>query len=161
MGGDVELRVLDDRTLEDLLEVAVADAAPEEVMPPVAGSPGWTVARREAFLAFFRPMLGGVDTTIYAIMVDGEIAGFMRLKRLATVAETGMWLGRSWRGKGVGAAALRRLLREAACAGFVKVVADTTPGNVAALGVLRGAGARIVIAGDRVYAEMAIDPAYS
>lgn len=156
----IQLRPLDEETLRDLLEVAVADASPEEVMPPFAGPPGWTDERRQAFLDFFGPMMAEVP--LFAITVDGAIAGFIRMKRLTEdTAETGIWLGRSWRGKGIGAAALDRLLVEAARAGFAKVVADTTPGNAAALGTLRRAGAQTRAEGDKIYAELATNPAYS
>jgi RimJ/RimL family protein N-acetyltransferase len=55
--------------------------------------------------------------------------------------ETGMWLGQSARGQGVGVAALRALLAEAARVGARVVVAETTPSNAEALGVLRKCGA--------------------
>lgn len=159
MQRNVRLKLLEEETLARLLEVAVADADPKEVMPPVDGPAGWTASRKQAFMDFFRPMLP--DASLYAITVDGEIAGFMRMKRLAdNTAETGMWLGRSWRGKGIGAAALDLLLAEAARVGLAKVVADTVPGNSAALGTLRRGGAQLETAGDKIYAEIPIDPAY-
>jgi hypothetical protein len=86
---------LDSQTLHDLLEVAIADAAPDEVMPPFS-DPGWTPARRQAFLDFFMPLLG----TIYGITVDDALAGFTRLSPKGEgAAETGIWLGRSFRDK--------------------------------------------------------------
>ena len=48
--------------------------------------------------------------------------------------ETGMWVGQSARGQGIGVAALRLLLAEAARAGSRRVVAETTYHNTAALG---------------------------
>ena len=50
----VRLRPLTEEGLAELLEVAVADAEPAEVLAPVAGSPGWTAERRRAFLEFHR-----------------------------------------------------------------------------------------------------------
>src|SRR5688500_7042973 len=101
MRPDVQLRQLDETSLGELLEVAVADTDPDETMPPMPGNPGWTPARREAFLEFFRPMLAGLvgprTTLIYAITAGGQIAGFIRLSRTSRedAAETGIWLGRS------------------------------------------------------------------
>jgi RimJ/RimL family protein N-acetyltransferase len=159
----VSLRELDEAGLRELLAVAVADATPEETMPPVQGPPGWTEEKERAFLAFFGPMLDSSETVIFGITVDGGLAGFMRLKRMEPpgTAETGMWLGRSWRGRGIGGAALDALLREAARRGYRRVVADTTPGNVAAQGVLRHGRAVTRAEGDKIYAEITIDPGYA
>jgi RimJ/RimL family protein N-acetyltransferase len=163
MKQDIALRRLDEPGLHRLLEVAVADAEPDETMPPMPGEQGWSEARRQYFLAFFGPMLGSLETIIYAITVGGETAGFMRLKRIDQpgTAETGMWLGRSYRGKGIGAAALQVLLREAARHGYQRMVADTTPGNLAAQGVLRHNRATTRAGDGKIYAEIAIGPAYA
>jgi RimJ/RimL family protein N-acetyltransferase len=127
------------------------------------GHPTWTVERREAFMAFFRPMLRSPGIAIYAVMAGGAMAGFMRLKRMdpPDTAETGIWLGRSHRGKGTGAAALRLLLEEAGKQGYCRVVADTTVGNLAAQSVLRRGRAAMRQDGDKIYAEMVIDPGYA
>lgn len=153
----------DEAGLRALLAVAVADATPEETMPPFEGPPGWTDAKQEFFLEFFRPMVASDETAVFALTVDGGIAGFMRLKRVQEVgtAETGMWLGRSYRGRGIGAAAFDALLAEAAKRGYTLVVADTTPQNVAALGVLRHGRARTREEDGKIYAEIAIGPGYA
>jgi RimJ/RimL family protein N-acetyltransferase len=152
MPQHIELLRLDQSKLHDLLEVAVADASAAEVMPPLLPyEQGWSAAMRQAFLDFFEPMLG----TIYGITVSGELVGFIRLSPLSSregTAETGMWLGRSWRGKGVGQAALRALVTEASRNGFTKIVAETTPENVAAIGTLRKNGASL-----KIYAEITVD----
>jgi RimJ/RimL family protein N-acetyltransferase len=158
--NNVRLRQLNESSLEDLLEVAVTDAEPDETMPPMPGHPGWSPERRAGFREFFRPMLAGLTgpkrTIIYAIIVDDRIAGFIRLARTDRegVAETGMWLGRSWRGRGIASQSLRLLVAEAAGHGFTKLAADTSPENAPALGALRALGAQLW-----VYAELAIDPA--
>jgi RimJ/RimL family protein N-acetyltransferase len=165
---DVALNeILDEAGLRALLAVAVADATPEETMPPAEGPPGWTDDKQRFFLEFFRPAVLSQDVAIFAIVAVDEIAGFIRLKRMpeetngAGTAETGMWLGRSYRGKGLGAAALDALLAEAAKRGYSRVVADTTPKNVAALGVLRRGQARLREGDGKIYAEIAIDPGYA
>jgi len=167
---DVSLREIEDEAgLWALLAVAVADATPEETMPPFEGPPGWTEEKQEFFLGFFLPVVASDGTAAFAITVDGEIAGFIRLKRMAQrdadmtggTAETGMWLGRSFRGKGVGTAAFDALLAEAAKRGYRRVVADTMPQNVAALGVLRHGRARTREEDGKIYAEIAIGPGYA
>jgi RimJ/RimL family protein N-acetyltransferase len=160
----VELeRLRDEAGLRRLLEVAVAQTDPDEAMPPMPGHPAWTAQRREAFLAFFGPMLDSPDVVIYAVIVEKAMAGFTRLKKTGQpgTAETGMWLGRTYRGRGIGAAVLQKLLREAAGEGLTRIVADTTIGNLAAQGVLRHASARMVEKDGKIYAEIAIDPAYA
>ncbi len=122
--------------------------------------------RQAAFLGFFEPMLAGFHgpkrTVIYGVRIDGLMAGFMRLALTDRpgVAETGMWLGRAWRGLGAGTAALRELFKEAARAGVHTVVADTTPENKAAIGALRKLGATLR-QGDKIYAEISIGTAYA
>lgn len=160
----LRLAPLDLRLVESLLGVAVADAAPEEVMPPVAGPPGWTPARREAFRAFYRARLAGFAgpdrTVMYAVTVDGQVVGMIRLAVRGgedgdpAVLETGIWLARTWRGRGVGAAALRAVLAEAWSHGARAVVADSTTANPAALAVLRTCGAVLTTTGTTVYAEI-------
>ncbi|GGK98765.1 hypothetical protein Ppa06_67000 [Planomonospora parontospora subsp. parontospora] len=54
MRSDVTLQPLDETSLRELLDAAVADADPLEVMPPVDGPAGWTAGRRQAFLDFHR-----------------------------------------------------------------------------------------------------------
>ncbi|QNP75496.1 GNAT family N-acetyltransferase [Streptomyces roseirectus] len=144
----MEVRRVDEDSLEGLLAVAVEDAAPEEVMPPVAGPPGWTALRRDAFRDWHRSrfpgLAGPLGESTFTVVDDGVPVGSARLAlRGEGVLETGMWLGRSHRGRGIGTAALRLLLDEAARAGARVVVADTTADNSAALGVLRRSGAAL------------------
>jgi RimJ/RimL family protein N-acetyltransferase len=141
MPRKIQVLRLDSQTLHDLLEVAIADAAPDEVMPPFP-DPGWTPARRQAFLDFFMPLLG----TIYGITVDDALAGFTRLSPKGEgAAETGIWLGRSFRGQGAAVGALQELLKEATAIGFTKVIADTSMENLAAQATLRKIGANLKV----------------
>jgi RimJ/RimL family protein N-acetyltransferase len=71
-------------------------------------------------------------------------------------AETGMWLGTSLRGKGIGVTAVQLLVGEAARVGIRRVVAETTAANVAAIGVLRRCGAVFSVDGTQVHAEISI-----
>ncbi|SDK82946.1 Acetyltransferase (GNAT) domain-containing protein [Arthrobacter sp. ov407] len=57
--------------------------------------------------------------------------------------ETGIWLARSFRGRGVGREALRLVKALAASAGATVLVAETTAGNVGALALLKSAGAEL------------------
>ena len=68
-----------------------------------------------------------------------------------------MWLGRSARGQGIGAAALRELLNAAARAGMRAVVAETTPDNIGAVSVLRKCGAKLREDDGKVRAEICLD----
>ena len=63
---------------------------------------------------------------------------------VAAALETGIWLARSFRGRGVGREALRLVKERAASAGAAVLVADTTAGNVSALALLKSAGAELV-----------------
>lgn len=163
MRGAVRLEPVDERNLEPLLSVAAAEAEPEDVMPPVEAPTGWSLARRDAFREFHRASFGGLDgatrTLMYAIVAGGEVVGMIRMTRCDDpgTAETGMWLGRSARGRGLGVAALRELLNVAAAAGMHTVVAETTPDNHGAVAVLRKCGARLREQGGKLRAEMCLD----
>ncbi|MEV4617169.1 GNAT family N-acetyltransferase [Asanoa sp. NPDC049573] len=140
----------------------MSDATPEEVMPPVEGPPGWTEGRQEFFRAFHRERRPGLDgplrTVMFAIETDTGVIGMIRMTLDDDgTAETGMWLARSARGRGLGTEALRTLLDEARAAGARTVRADTTPGNKAALAVLGRTGAALVPDGDKVYARLELD----
>ncbi|MET7832936.1 Protein N-acetyltransferase, RimJ/RimL family [Micromonospora sediminicola] len=165
MTGAVRLEPVDERNLEPLLSVAAAEAEPEDVMPPVDAPAGWSLARRDAFREFHRASFGGLAgptrTAMYAVVSGGEVVGMVRMARRDEpgVVETGMWLGRSARGRGLGAAALRELLHAAAAAGMHTVVADTTPDNAGALSVLRRCGAELREENGRIHARMCLDSA--
>ncbi|WP_079102837.1 GNAT family N-acetyltransferase [Streptomyces sp. TP-A0356] len=139
----MEVQQVDEESLEELLSVAVEDAAPEEVVPPVAGPPGWTTERRETFRNWHRArrpgLAGPLRESTFAITHNGTIVGsaLLALRDSRDVLEAGMWLGRSHRGRRIGTATLRILLDEAARAGARAVVADTKAHNTAALAALR------------------------
>ncbi|MEV0806979.1 GNAT family N-acetyltransferase [Micromonospora sp. NPDC050200] len=163
MTGAVRLEQVNEQNLEPLLSVAVAEAEPGDVMPPVEAPAGWSAARREAFREFHRASFAGLDgptrTRMYAIVGGGEVVGMVRMRRCEEpgVVETGMWLGRSARGQGLGVGALRELLNEAAAAGMRAVVADTTRDNIGAVQVLKKCGAKLLENGDEVHARICLD----
>ena len=123
MGIVVRLTPVDERLLTPLLSVAVAETKPEEVMPPVEAPPGWSQPRRDAFCEFYRSHYRGLNgptrTLTYGILCNSDVVGMIRMARSdgPDTLETGMWLGRSARGRGIGGRALRLLLDEAAHTG--------------------------------------------
>lgn len=138
--------------LEQLVQVATVDASADEVTPALTAGNCWT-ARRVAWLRDFHRarrtgLAGPAGEATWAVVVDERVVGSVRLKRTETpgVLETGAWLTRAARGRGVGRAAAAAVLREAAAAGADAVRADTTTGNAAALGVLYRLGFRLVAA---------------
>jgi ribosomal-protein-alanine N-acetyltransferase len=146
---DVSLVDVDETVLEQLLELAKREASPDEVAPPLGG-PGWNLERTAWFFSYHRAAAHGLDgdagEKTWGILADGSLAGSIRLKRVDAgnghqTAETGIWLGRSFRSRGVGTAALRLVLREACKAGIARVTARTLTGNLGAQRVLASAGA--------------------
>jgi RimJ/RimL family protein N-acetyltransferase len=137
----VMLQPVDEDLLPRLLDVAVAEAEPDEVMPPVPGPPGWTDERRAAFGDYHRSN----DETTYTVMVDGAIVGAARLAPAEApgAVEVGIWLGRSVRGKGYSTEALRLLIDEARARGTSALIAETTASNLPAVGALRTHGAKL------------------
>ncbi|HEY2061959.1 GNAT family N-acetyltransferase [Amycolatopsis sp. NBC_01480] len=158
---EIVLTPLDEPSLARLLEAAVADADPHEVMPPVEGPPGWTPERREAFLAFHRRRSLDPDTAIettWLIEVDGRAAGAARLQPVhggsAVEVEAGVWLGRSCRGRGIGKRVAEVLLEAARDGGAARFIASTTVDNAAARRLLSGTGADLDVHGGEVDARL-------
>jgi len=143
----VTLVAVDDTVLAELVRVATAEAAADEVTPRgPAGGPDWTPERVAWLRRFHTERRTGLDgpagEATWAVLVDGRVAGSVRLQRTVdpAVLETGAWLARAQRGRGVGRAALTAVLQQAALAGATAVRADTTAGNAAALALLDRAG---------------------
>ena len=152
---------LDEPELARLLEAAVADADPLEVMPPVDGPGGWNDTRREAFLSFHRRRSLNPDTAIettWLIEADGRAAGAAWLRpvsgRTAMEVEAGVWLGRSMRGRGIGKRVAEVLLDAARDGGAVRFVATTTVDNAAARRLLSSTGAELDVHGADVDARL-------
>lgn len=159
MRPDVTLRQLDEDLLQDLLEAAVADADPHEVMPPVAGPAGWTAERRTAFSRFHRSRSLSADPVevTYAIVVGDAVVGAARLcpvQGAEHTVEAGVWIGRSHRGSGVGGQVLHHLLALARAGGFDSLFVSTTPDNTASQRLLTALGADLVREGDAVTAQV-------
>jgi RimJ/RimL family protein N-acetyltransferase len=137
----IRLSKLDPATAGQLVAAAVAGAAPAEVMPHTGG-PDWTADAQAAYHGFLEAQLADEDTATYTVGMGDAIVGVIRLtRRDAITAETGMWLCRHARGRGLGTAALRAVLVAARGLGYRVVVAETTADNAAALGVLAACGA--------------------
>lgn len=137
---------MDDDALKRLVEVAVADAHPDEVTPPLTPGSAWTPERVSWLCDFHRDRRGGLDgpkgEATWAVLAEGSIIGSVRLKRTAEsgVLQTGLWLARATRKRGWGRLALAACLREAVLLGVSAVQADTTADNGGALTILRDLG---------------------
>ena len=143
---EVRLARVDDTMLERLLELAQRDASADDVTPPLGSGTGWNAERTNWFRSYHRAAAAGLDGPAseksWAVLCDGSPAGSVRLKRIDDgTVETGIWLGRTYRGLGIGGAAMRLVLAEARRAGLRNVVASTTAGNIGAQRLLTAAGA--------------------
>ena len=162
MTSGVRLRPVDDATLSRLVAAALADAAPGEVTPPLTPGTRWTPERVRWLQRFHVERRAGLDgpagEATWAVELDGAVVGAVRLKRTAEpgVLETGIWLTRGARGRGIGRRALGGVLDEAAALGAYEVAAETTRGNGPALAVLRNLGFSTAADGERVVARRGI-----
>ncbi|MGY4543563.1 ribosomal-protein-alanine N-acetyltransferase [Arthrobacter sp. UYNi723] len=148
---EVRLADVDDPMMERLLELAQLDAAADDVTPPLGNGTGWNPERVDWFRTYHRSAAAGLEGPAaeksWAVLCDGSPAGAIRLKLTDEetaqheTAETGIWLGRSYRGRGVGGAALELVLAEARRVGLHQVVAHTAAGNIGAQRLLTAAGA--------------------
>ena len=143
----VRLFDVSDAVLEQLLTVAIQDADADEVTPPLGSAAGWN-SERISWFREYHHAAAGLDGPArqksWAISADGDLAGSIRLKRTgAESLETGIWLGRRFRGRGVAREALRLVIDRAAATGAAVLEAETTAGNAAALALLGAAGAEL------------------
>lgn len=165
MGEAVTFARVGDDCLDALVAAAVADAAPDDVTPPLTGGDGWTPERIAWLRAYHRERQGGLDEPPFEIswaVRSGErVLGAVRLRRTAPGdADTGIWLVRSVRGAGVGTRAVAFALNRAREHEDLRCVgATTTASNAAAQGLLRRLG--FVVSpgdGDAVHATYALRP---
>lgn len=167
----VELRPLTEATLSRLVAAALEGAEPDEVTPPVAPGEGWTPERVGWLRAFHRDRRRGLEgpaqeATWAVVEITGEgrdaerVVGSVRLRRTGEpgVLETGIWLVRDARGRGVGRQAVRLVLDRARGAGAVTVRAETMPGNAGAVALLRSLGFRARSHGEHVRADLHLGP---
>ncbi|MGY1752759.1 GNAT family N-acetyltransferase [Blastococcus sp. SYSU D01042] len=165
----VGLAPVTESRLARLVATALDGAAPDEVTPPVTPGERWTPERVEWLRAFHRDRRAGLDgpareATWVVVVVGGEgvegerVVGSVRLRRTGepAVLETGIWLARAARGRGIGRQALEQVLDRAREAGATAVRADTTSGNAAALSVLAALGFTTTVDGERVRAELVL-----
>ena len=163
---DVALLDITEAVLERLLAVALADADADEVTPPLGASPGWNADRVRWFLAYHRAAAAGLDgparEKTWAVTTGGTLAGAVRLKAVSApgtavgslALETGIWLRRSLRGRGIGRAALQLVTLQAAATGAAVLTADTATDNAAARSLLAGLGSTLAADGTRVTARI-------
>jgi RimJ/RimL family protein N-acetyltransferase len=162
--SSVGLIAVDEEALEQLVHAAVSDASADEVTPPLNAGAEWTPARVAWLETFHRDRRAGISgatgEATWAVVVGSAVVGSVRLKSTNEpgVLETGIWLTRSSRGRGVAVAAMAAVLRTAAALGAQEVRADTTTGNISALGVLRRLGFDLEVTdGDSVRARLLYD----
>jgi RimJ/RimL family protein N-acetyltransferase len=137
----VTLQPVDDHLLPRLLELAVTDTDPQEVMPGEPAEPGWTAERRAAFENLHRPAGGAA----YAVLVEGRPVGAARIipAEAPRALEAYVWLARSARGRGYSTEALCLLIDEARAHGASAIIAETRISNKAAVSMLRSLGATL------------------
>lgn len=155
----VTLVPVDDAVLEELVVAATERADADEVTPPV-GPPtddpatGWSPERVAWLRSFHRDRRAGLDgparEATWAVLLDADVVGSVRLASTPTsgVVETGLWLVRDVRGRGLGHAVMAAVLERATASGAASVRARTTAGNVGARAVLRRAGFALTVGAD-------------
>lgn len=164
--ASVALVAVDEAVLAQLVHAATTDAEADEVTPAVTPGGSWTPARVAWLRDFHRVRRAGLSgpagEASWAVVVDERVVGAVRLKRTDErgVLETGIWLTRGVRGRGVGRAAMAAALRQAATWGARAVRADTTVTNAGALAVLAGLGFDLTPAGHgpAVRARLLLEP---
>ncbi|MCO5974203.1 GNAT family N-acetyltransferase [Actinoallomurus soli] len=137
----VTLQPVDEHLLPRLLELAVDDTDPHEVIPGESEAHGWTAERRAAFDELHRPEGGAA----YAVLADDRLVGGARITpaEAPRAVEAYVWLARSARGKGYSTHAFCLLIDEARAHGAHAIVAETQISNTPAVCMLRSLGAML------------------
>lgn len=148
----VELVDVDEDVLAELVDAAITDAHPDEVTPAFDDGGTWSEERLEWLRQLHRSRRDGLDGPLgeatWAVRQPdptgdrGAVVGQVRLKRTGDVGvlETGIWLTRSARGRGLGVAAIQAVVDRAVAYGATAVYAETRITNVVAQGGLRKLG---------------------
>ncbi|MCH8614291.1 GNAT family N-acetyltransferase [Arsenicicoccus dermatophilus] len=164
MDATVTLAAVDDELLAHLVTVATTDATAGEVTAPITPGDDWTPERVAWFEDHHRRCRTGLTEpsgeATWAVLSGADPVGCVRLRTTDEpgVLETGIWLARSVRGRGISTAATRLVLDQARRQGARRVVADTAATNVAAQGLLRSAGFALApAAAGRVGASVDLD----
>lgn len=153
---------IDDEVLALLVRAAIDGADPDEVTPPLTPGTAWTPERIAWLHDFHRDRRAGLDGTAaeatWAVVLDGDVVGSVRLRRTADPAalEVGAWLIRDVRRRGFGRTIMAGVVAQAEALGAIKLQADTTTDNAAALAVLRGLGFTLTqdSRSDEIHAEL-------
>ncbi|MBF6301086.1 GNAT family N-acetyltransferase [Nocardia amamiensis] len=157
MPDHVTLEPLDEQLLTELLQAAVADADPGEVMPVEGPGAGWNAQREAAFREFHRgrALADPPIESTYCIVADGAVVGAARLCPVETgIAEAGVWIGRSRRGSGIGTAVFAQLIQCATSEGYTSLFVSTTAENTAVLRMLTSRGIQYTVNGEEVTARV-------
>lgn len=162
----VALVAVDETVLAQLVHAAITDTVADEVTPPLTAGRAWTSARVAWLRDFHRARRDGLGgpaaEATWAVVIEELVVGSVRLKRADEhgVLETGIWLTRSARGRGLGGAAMAATLVQAATLGATGVRAETTSTNTSALAVLRRLGFTLAPAqdGQNIRALIRLDP---
>ena len=145
----VVLVEVDEAVLEELVRVATTDASANDVTPPLTAGDSWSQTRVAWLRDFHRGrregLAGPKGESTWAVADSSGVIGSVRLKRTESVGvlETGIWLARSVRGRGLGTVAAAAVVQLATALGATAVRADTTSTNVGALAVLERTGFRV------------------
>lgn len=132
--------------LDEFVDVATTRACADEVTPALTPGPAWTPTRVQWLRSYHRDRRQGLDgpqeEATWAVLIDHRVAGSVRLKRTDQegLLETGLWLARDARGRGLGTACLNAVLHQASDLGATAVCASTTASNTSAIGALRRLG---------------------
>jgi RimJ/RimL family protein N-acetyltransferase len=135
-GADWEVRTARREDLEQLLDLLEAVAAEGRWIGTEA--PIDRAARRRQL----EETIEGDERSVrFVAVVDGEVVGNLGMElRPYNVAELGMFVGRDWRGRGVGSALVEAGIGWARSVGAHKVALQLWPHNHAALALYRKFG---------------------
>ena len=110
----------------------------EMQLDPESNRMGVTIPRsREAFDARWAKVLGDPANTTRAVLLDGQVVGYVSCFPMGGEDHVGYWIDRAFWGRGIASRALHLLLQEVA---MRPLIATAATGNGASLRVLQKCG---------------------
>jgi RimJ/RimL family protein N-acetyltransferase len=124
-------------SLRDVRESDLETFFAQQLDPEATRMAAFPARQRDAFFAHWEKVMGDPSNIVYAVMLDGELAGNVVSWEQDGERKVGYWIGREYWGQGVASAALFQLLRRLTVRPLVAHVAKH---NVASIRVLQKCG---------------------
>ncbi len=137
-------------TLRDVIEADLPIFYEQQLDPQATQMAAFPARERDAFMKHWLKIMSDKSNTLNAILLDGQVAGYIVSWDQDERREVGYWLGREFWGRGIATRALLAMLDQVTRR---PLYAHVAKGNLASRRVLEKCGFRIAGA-DRALAAL-------